>query len=54
MKLTFKDGKIVEASANDTDRINKIFDTDEGARYIGEFAIGVNPYIRQSNAGYFI
>jgi aminopeptidase len=45
VKLTFKDGKIVEASANDSERINKIFDTDEGARYIGEFAIGVNPYI---------
>lgn len=45
VKLTFKDGKIVEATANDTERINKIFDTDEGARYIGEFAIGVNPYI---------
>lgn len=45
IKLTFKDGKIIEAIANDTDRINKIFDIDEGARYIGEFAIGVNPYI---------
>lgn len=45
VQLTFKDGKIIEATANDTDRINKIFDTDEGARYIGEFAIGVNPYI---------
>ena len=45
IKLTFKDGKIVEATANDTDRINKVFDIDEGARYVGEFAIGVNPYI---------
>lgn len=45
VKLTFKDGKIVEAESNDTERINKIFDTDEGARYVGEFAIGVNPYI---------
>ncbi len=45
VKLTFKDGKIVKAVANDTERINKIFDTDEGARYIGEFAIGVNPYV---------
>ncbi|MDQ0231082.1 aminopeptidase [Metabacillus malikii] len=45
VKLTFKDGKIIEATANDTERINKIFDTDEGARFIGEFAIGVNPYI---------
>jgi aminopeptidase len=46
VKLTFKEGKIVEATANDTDRINKIFDTDEGARYVGEFAIGVNPHIQ--------
>lgn len=45
VSLTFKDGKIVKASANDTDRANRIFDTDEGARYVGEFAIGVNPYI---------
>lgn len=45
VKLTFKDGKIVEATANDSERINKIFDTDEGARFVGEFAIGVNPYI---------
>jgi len=45
IRLEFKDGKIVKAEANDTDRINKVFDTDEGARYVGEFAIGVNPYI---------
>jgi aminopeptidase len=43
--LTFENGKIVDAKANDSERINKIFDADEGARYIGEFAIGVNPYI---------
>jgi len=47
IRLEFKDGKIVKASANDTERINKIFDTDDGARYIGEFAIGVNPYIEK-------
>lgn len=45
VKLTFQDGKIIEATANDTERINKLLDSDEGARYIGEFAIGVNPYI---------
>lgn len=45
IKLTFKDGKIIEASANDTEKINSIFDMDEGARYVGEFAIGVNPFI---------
>ena len=45
IRLEFSKGKIVKATANDTEKINKIFDTDEGARYIGEFAIGVNPYI---------
>jgi aminopeptidase len=43
--LTFKDGKIIDAKANDTKRINTVFDTDEGARYVGEFSLGVNPYI---------
>lgn len=43
--FVFKDGKIVEATANDTTRINNVLNIDEGARYIGEFAIGVNPYI---------
>lgn len=43
----FKDGKIIEASANDTERLNKVLDTDEGARYIGEFSLGLNPYIEK-------
>lgn len=45
VSLLFKDGKIIEATANHTEKINKVFDTDEGARFVGEFAIGVNPYI---------
>lgn len=45
ISLTFKDGKIVKATSNHTEEINKVFDTDEGSRYVGEFAIGVNPYI---------
>jgi aminopeptidase len=45
ISFTFKDGKIVRATANDTERINKVLDIDLGARYIGEFAIGVNPYM---------
>ena len=40
-----ENGKIVKAEANDNERINKLLDTDEGARYFGEFAIGVNRYI---------
>jgi aminopeptidase len=45
IRFEFKDGKIINATANDTKRLNEALDTDEGARYIGEFAIGVNPYI---------
>lgn len=45
VSLTFKDGKIVKAAANNTEKLEEILNTDEGARYIGEFAIGVNPYI---------
>lgn len=45
ISFTFENGKIVKAVANDTQKINEVLDTDEGARYIGEFAIGVNPYI---------
>lgn len=45
VRLVFKDGKIVEQTSNYTDKSGKIFDTDAGSRYVGEFAIGVNPYI---------
>lgn len=45
VRLTFKDGKIVDCDGNDKERLEKVFNTDEGARYVGEFAIGVNPYI---------
>ncbi len=45
VRLEFKHGKIVNATSNDTAGINQIFDTDEGSRYVGEFALGVNPYI---------
>ena len=47
VSLTFKDGKIIKATGNNQEKINAIFDTDEGARYIGEFAFGVNPYINK-------
>ncbi len=43
--LEFKDGKIIRATSNNTERLNQILDTDEGARYTGEFSLGVNPYI---------
>ncbi len=48
IRMVFRDGKIVEATSNDTKRQNEILDTDDGARYVGEFAIGVNPYINDA------
>jgi len=46
ISFTFKNGKIVKATCDgDNETLNKILDADEGARYIGEFAIGVNPFI---------
>ncbi|MDR2667803.1 MAG: aminopeptidase, partial [Puniceicoccales bacterium] len=43
--FTFEGGRIVDASANNTDALNSILNSDGGARYIGEFALGVNPFI---------
>jgi aminopeptidase len=43
--LGFKNGKVVEATSNNTKRLNEILDTDAGARYTGEFSLGFNPYI---------
>lgn len=45
IRLVFRKGRIVEATANNTERLNRILDTDAGARFIGEFAIGFNPHI---------
>jgi aminopeptidase len=46
IRFVFKEGKIIEATSNDTKRLNDLLDTDAGARYIGEFSIGFNPYIQ--------
>jgi aminopeptidase len=45
VRLELVDGKIVNATANNTKRLNEILDTDAGARYVGEFSLGFNPYI---------
>src|SRR5260370_32059845 len=45
VRLGFKDGRVVEAEANNTRRLNEILDTDPGARYTGEFSLGFNPHI---------
>jgi aminopeptidase len=49
VSLEFSKGRIVHASAEqDSDALNAIFDTDEGARYVGEFALGLNPRITRA------
>lgn len=45
IRLVFSKGRIVEATGGDARALNKILDGDEGARYIGEFALGFNPHI---------
>ncbi|MBE9541780.1 MAG: aminopeptidase [Proteobacteria bacterium] len=48
VRLKFEKGMVVEATSPGMDEaLNKVLDTDEGARYIGEFAIGVNPNITE-------
>ena len=46
IRLEFKDGQIVNCSSSENnDQLKEIFDTDEGARYVGEFSLGFNPMI---------
>jgi aminopeptidase len=45
--LEFRDGKIVDATSNETKKLNKVLDSDPGARYIGEFSLAFNPRILQ-------
>ena len=47
IRLEFRDGKIVDATSNHTEKLNKILDSDAGARYLGEFSLGFNPHVLQ-------
>ena len=47
VRLEFKRGKIIDATSNETEKLNKILDSDAGARYIGEFSLGFNPRVFQ-------
>ncbi len=46
IRFEFKDGKIVAATANETEKLNAILDSDEGARYCGEWSLGTNNRVR--------
>jgi len=46
IRIRFRNGKAVEAEAGaQTDKLNEILNRDKGARYVGEFSFGFNPYI---------
>ncbi|MCX6968650.1 MAG: aminopeptidase [Verrucomicrobia bacterium] len=45
VRLEFSNGRIVNATANNTAALNKILDSDAGARFIGEFSLAFNPHI---------
>ncbi|RIW29042.1 aminopeptidase [Bacillus salacetis] len=45
IQLTFEEGRIINCQSDNNESLNELLDSDEGARYIGEFALGVNPYI---------
>jgi aminopeptidase len=47
IRLDFKKGKVVKATSNQTEKLNKILNSDAGARYIGEFSLGFNPYVME-------
>jgi len=45
LSFTFEGGRIVRARGNPQPKLDELLDTDEGARRIGEFSLGFNPYI---------
>jgi aminopeptidase len=45
IRLDFENGRIVKAIGNNTEKLNEILDSDDGARYIGEFSLAFNPHI---------
>lgn len=49
IKLTFENGKIVKSTCDNAteEELSKMFDVDAGARYVGEFSLGVNNEINR-------
>ncbi|MEZ5330614.1 MAG: aminopeptidase [Thermoanaerobaculia bacterium] len=47
VELTFEAGRIVEAGSSKPDHLLSVLDSDEGARFVGEFAIGFHPGITE-------
>lgn len=47
VRLEFSQGRIVDATSTDSESLNRVLDSDEGARHVGEFALGFNPHIEE-------
>ncbi len=45
IRFTFEGGRIVKADGNPQTKLDQVLDSDEGARFIGEFSLGCNPWI---------
>ena len=45
IRLVFKDGRVVESDSSEPEKLRQMLDTDEGSRFLGEFALGMNPRI---------
>ena len=45
LSFVFEGGRIVKAAGNPPERLQELLDTDEGARYVGEFSLGFHPFI---------
>ena len=45
IRFTFEGGRIVKAEGNPQDRLQAVLDSDAGARFVGEFSLGFNPWI---------
>lgn len=45
VRLELRGGRVVKATGAQEERLNQILDTDPGARFLGEFALGFNPHI---------
>ncbi len=47
IKLTFEKGRVIDFSCSNNEALAAILDSDEGARYVGEFAIAFHPFIEK-------
>ena len=45
VRLEFEAGRIVAARGNPQDRLDALLNSDDGARYLGEFSLAFNPYL---------